>query len=226
MQSVAAQMNLSETAFVSPENDGYRLRWFTPRVEVDLCGHATLASAHVLWEQGHPARLPIPFFTRSGTLTITRQSDRINMDFPARPAEPCPIAPELQRALGAPVRWAGRNGMDWLIEVEDEAALCALRPDLALLATLPVRGIIVTAPSAEFDFVSRFFAPAVGVPEDPVTGSAHCCLGPFWAARLKKTDLRAYQASERGGELAVRVAGDRVHLSGTAITVLSGELQV
>jgi PhzF family phenazine biosynthesis protein len=228
MQGVAAQMNLSETAFVSPEGDGHRLRWFTPRVEVDLCGHATLASAHVLWEQGRPRHSPVRFFTRSGLLTVTCRGERLDMDFPARPAEPAEPPPELARALGAPVRWAGRNGLDWLVEVEDEAALRGLRPDLALLEALPVRGTIVTARSAgsELDFVSRFFAPGAGVPEDPVTGSAHCALGPFWAARLGKAELRAYQASARGGELFVRVAGERVHLGGEALTVLRGELCV
>lgn len=228
MQRVAAQMNLSETAFVSPEGDGHRLRWFTPRVEVDLCGHATLASAHVLWEQSLPRREAVRFFTKSGLLTVTCSGEHIEMDFPARPAEPAPAPLELARALGAPLRWAGRNGMDWLVEVEDEPAVRELRPDLALLETLPVRGIIVTARSASpaFDFVSRFFAPAAGVPEDPVTGSAHCALGPFWAARLGKLDLRAYQASARGGEVLVRVAGERVYLGGEAIAVLRGELCV
>jgi predicted PhzF superfamily epimerase YddE/YHI9 len=227
MQAVAAQMNLSETAYVSPEGDGWRLRWFTPRVEVDLCGHATLAGAHVLWEEGRlPPDRPARFFTRGGALTCHREGERIRMDFPARPAELCPPPDGLRQALGAPVRAAGRNGMDWLVELEDEAAVRGLRPDLARLAELPVRGVIVTAPSRDFDFVSRFFAPAVGVPEDPVTGSAHCCLGPFWAQRLGKTELCAYQASERGGELRVRVDGARVHLSGEALTVLRGELFV
>jgi PhzF family phenazine biosynthesis protein len=229
MHDVAAQMNLSETAFVSPEADGFRLRWYTPRVEVDLCGHATLAGAHVLWLTGRLAgERPARFFTRSGLLTVTRQGGAMTMDFPARPAAAERVPEELARALGAPVRWAGRNGMDWLVELESDGAVRGLAPDLGRLAELPVRGTIVTArsASAEHDFVSRFFAPAVGVPEDPVTGSAHCCLAPFWAERLGKAELRAYQASPRGGDVLVRVAGERVHLGGQAVTVLRGELDV
>jgi predicted PhzF superfamily epimerase YddE/YHI9 len=227
MQHVAAQMNLSETAFVAPRADGLDLRWFTPAVEVDLCGHATLASAHVLWEAGRLAPdKPARFFTRSGWLTCTRVGPWIDMDFPARPAEPCPAPPQLGRALGAAVKESGRNGMDWLVEVESEAVLRALRPDFALLATLPVRGVIVTSrpQSGEYDFVSRFFAPAAGIAEDPVTGSAHCCLGPYWGGRLGKDELLGYQASARGGEVRVRLAGDRVSLGGQAYTVLRGEL--
>jgi PhzF family phenazine biosynthesis protein len=229
MQAVAGQMNLSETAFLHPEGDGHRLRWFTPTVEVDLCGHATLASAHVLWETGRlAADAPARFPSRSGLLTARRRDGRIELDFPACP--PAPAAPPegLAEALGAVVVSAGRNRMDWLAEVESEAVLRGLRPDFVRLAALPVRGVIVTARSEgpAFDFVSRFFAPASGVAEDPVTGSAHCCLGPFWAGRLGKTELRAYQASARGGEVNVRVAGERVFLGGQAVTVLRGELAV
>jgi PhzF family phenazine biosynthesis protein len=229
MQRVAAQMNLSETAFLSPEGEGYRLRWFTPAVEVDLCGHATLASAHALWESGRlAADRPARFFTKSGPLTCERRGQHVVMDFPAKVAEQAEAPDGLRQALGAPPRWAGRNVFDWLVELESEEALRKLRPDIALVATLPVRGVIVTAKasSADYDFVSRFFAPAAGVAEDPVTGSAHCCLGPFWAARLSKAELRAYQASARGGEVLVHVAGARVHLGGSAVTVLRGELVV
>jgi PhzF family phenazine biosynthesis protein len=229
LRAVGGQMNLSETAFVCPEGDGHRLRWFTPQVEVDLCGHATLASAHVLWESGRlaPDR-PARFQTRSGLLTCVRRGDGIEMDFPAKPAEPSPTPAGLPDALGAAVKTFGRNGMDWLVEVESESVLRGLRPDFARLKALPARGVIATACSASpgYDFVSRFFAPAVGVDEDPVTGSAHCCLAPFWAERLGKDELRAYQASARGGELRVRRAGGRVGLGGSAVTVLRGVLLV
>jgi PhzF family phenazine biosynthesis protein len=229
MQNVAAQMNLSETAFVSPEGDGFRLRWCTPRVEVNLCGHATLASAHVLWLTGRlQPEQAARFLTRSGLLTVARLNGAMTMDFPACPARPERVPDDLARALGAAARSGGRNGTDWLVELESDEAVRKLKPDVARLEALPVRGIIVTAKSArpEHDFVSRFFAPASGVPEDPVTGSAHCCLGPFWAERLGKSELRAYQASARGGEVLVRVLGERVHLSGQAVTVLRGELDV
>jgi PhzF family phenazine biosynthesis protein len=226
LQSLAAEMNLSETAYLLPEGDAYRLRWFTPRVEVDLCGHATLASAHVLWQTRRlaPDR-PALFQTRSGRLTATRQGELISMDFPAVRAQPCGDEPRLAEPLGAPLRYLGRNGMDYLALLDSEETLRGLRPDFARLAALPVRGVIVTAAgSGEFDFVSRFFAPRVGVPEDPVTGSAHCCLGPFWAERLGKSDLRAYQASPRGGVVNVGVRGERVLLGGQAVTVLRGEV--
>ena len=227
MQALAGEMNLSETAFLLPEADGHRLRWFTPKAEVKLCGHATLASAHVLWQTGRlPADRPARFFTLSGVLTATRQGETITMDFPAVRAEPCAEDPGLAQALGVPLRYLGRNGMDYLVEVDGERAVRELRPDLGRLGELPVRGVIVTGASAtaEFDFVSRFFAPRVGVPEDPVTGSAHCCLGPFWAQRLGKDDLRAYQASPRGGVVQVGVRGERVLLVGQGVTVLRGEV--
>jgi predicted PhzF superfamily epimerase YddE/YHI9 len=227
MQHVAAEMNLAETAFLYPQDDGYRLRWFTPAVEVDLCGHATLASAHALWETGRlKPEEPARFHSNSGLLTARRQGDGIELDFPATPAEPCPPPDGLLAALGAKPRWVGKTRFDYLIEVESEEALRGLRPNFSALGRLPVRGTIVTARAATggFDFVSRFFGPAVGVPEDPVTGSAHCCLGPFWRDRLGKDELRAYQASPRGGVLGVRVAGQRVYLRGQAATVLRGEL--
>ncbi len=227
MQAVARELNLAETAFLLPRGDGFSLRWFTPTVEVDLCGHATLASAHLLWEDGHLDRgVPARFHTRSGLLTAARDGDWIVLDFPATPAAPCEPPPELLQALGARALAVGRTRFDYLVELESETALRALRPDLAALARLSGRGVIVTSPSErpEFDFVSRFFAPAAGVPEDPVTGSAHCALGPYWASRLGKDSLVGYQASARGGVVRVRTAGERVLLGGRAVTVLRGEL--
>jgi PhzF family phenazine biosynthesis protein len=227
MRLVAAEMNLSETAFLMPEADGYRLRWLTPTVEVDLCGHATLASAHILWETGRlAANVPAVFHTRSGRLTATRNGEQIVLDFPAVPVDPCDPPAGLTDALGATPRLVARNRMDVLVELESDAAVRGLRPDFAKLASVPVRGVIVTASSADpaYDFVSRFFAPASGVPEDPVTGSAHCALGPFWGKRLKKTDLVGRQISKRGGVVRVGLRGDRVHLAGRAVTVLRGEL--
>jgi PhzF family phenazine biosynthesis protein len=227
LQAVAAEMNLSETAFVHPEGDGYRLRWFTPVVEVNLCGHATLAAAHVLWETGRRSPTSaIRFHTRSGVLT-TAQADRwIELDFPALPVQPCPEIPELSEALGTRPVFIGNNGMDLLCQVENEQTVRKVDPDVARLKSIRTRGVIVTAASREpgFDFVSRFFAPAVGVPEDPVCGSSHCASGPFWAERLGKTDLLAYQASQRGGIIRVRVRGQRVRLGGQAVTVMRGEL--
>jgi PhzF family phenazine biosynthesis protein len=228
MQDVAREMNLSETAFLHREEEGYRLRWFTPTVEVDLCGHATLATAHVLWEEGHiPPAAPARFQTRSGPLTARREGTWIELDFPAKPVGPAtgPVA-ELSRALGVPVRSAAFNEFDCLAEVESEEAVRSLAPDIARLAAIPVRGVIVTsrASSAGFDFVSRFFAPRVGIDEDPVCGSAHCALAPYWADRLGKSELVGYQASARGGVIRVRVSGPRVHLGGQAVTVLRGEL--
>lgn len=227
LQAVAAEMNLSETAFLHPEADGYRLRWFTPTVEVDLCGHATLASAHILWEsQRCPPGTPIRFHTRCGTLTTQQVDGCIELDFPALPVRSCAQPPDLATYLGAALGFVGNNGMDYLCQVDNEETLRALKPDMSGLRTIPTRGLIVTSRSRDpgFDFVSRFFAPAVGVPEDPVCGSAHCALGPFWAEQLGKTDLRAYQASPRGGIIRVRVRGDRVCLGGYAVTVLRGEL--
>jgi PhzF family phenazine biosynthesis protein len=227
MQQVAMEMNLSETAFLQPEADGHRLRWFTPTVEVDLCGHATLASAHVLWEQGWLRREePARFHTRSGLLTAHSHSDGIELDFPATPAEPAPLPSGLTEALGVQPRFVGRTRFDYLVEVDSEQAVRDVKPDFASLAKVPVRGIIVTAPATMpgFDFVSRFFAPAAGVPEDPVTGSSHCCLAPFWSQRLNKDEMMGYQASARGGIIGVRRKGSRVVLRGRAVTVLRGEL--
>jgi PhzF family phenazine biosynthesis protein len=227
MQSVAREMNLSETAFLVRQADGYALRWFTPAVEVALCGHATLASAHVLWEDGHlPSGQQARFDTQSGPLTGDRAGEWIELDFPAKREEPAPAPAGLAEALGAVPKYVGRNQFDYLVEVDGEATVRSLKPDHAALAALPVRGVIVTAraESRGYDFVSRFFAPGSGVPEDPVTGSAHCALGPFWQSRLGKSELVAYQASPRGGVVRVRVAGERVKLGGKAVTVLRGEL--
>ncbi|MEZ4702781.1 MAG: PhzF family phenazine biosynthesis protein [Rhodothermales bacterium] len=228
MQDVAREMNLAETAYLLPEADGYRLRWFTPTVEVDLCGHATLASAHVLWEQGVlPADRTAVFHTRSGRLTAERRGDRIELDFPTEAPSPAAAPIELY-GLGAEPVYVGANRMDYLVEIADADRLRAMRPDMTALRQIPVRGIIVTAQSDDpaYDFISRFFAPAAGVDEDPVTGSAHCCLGPYWAQKLGKTDLRAYQASPRGGAVGVRVAGERTYLLGEAVTVMRIELLV
>ncbi|RAQ95590.1 PhzF family phenazine biosynthesis protein [Thermogemmatispora tikiterensis] len=226
MQLVAREMNLSETAFLLPEGDGYRLRWFTPTVEVDLCGHATLASAHVLWEEEllRPDDLA-RFYTRSGLLTARRLDGWIEMDFPATPATATTPPPGLSEALGLTPRLVARNQFDYLIELESEEAVRALQPDLTRLLTIPARGFIVTsrASGQDYDFVSRFFGPAVGVNEDPVTGSAHCTLAPFWCSRLGRPALTGYQASARGGLVRVRLAGERVFLSGQAVTVLRAE---
>ena len=220
-------MNLSETAFLVRDGSTFHLRWFTPGAEVALCGHATLASAHALWEDGRlKAGEQARFQTKSGLLTADRRGDWIEMDFPVKVDEPADAPPRLAEALGVTFRYVGRNQFDYIVEVESETALRSLKPNITLLAEIPVRGVIVTARSETngFDFVSRFFAPAVGVNEDPVTGSAHCCLAPFWAKRLGKTELTAYQASARGGVIRVRLNGDRCILGGQAVTVLRGEL--
>lgn len=228
MRDVAREMNLSETAFLVPEADGYRLRWLTPAVEVDLCGHATVASAHVLWEDGHlPAGQQARFYTRSGLLTADRRGEWIELNFPAKIAEPAEAPEGLLSSLGvAQARFVGRNAWDYLVEVDSEETLRALSPDHTSLRKIPVRGVIVTARpvSGDFDFVSRFFAPGSGVDEDPVTGSAHTALGPYWSGKLGKKEFNAYQASARGGVVRVRVDGDRVILGGQAVTVMTGEL--
>jgi len=228
MQEVAREMNHSETAFLRRRDDGWALRWFTPTTEVELCGHATLAGAHVLWEEGHVAvEQEVRFHTRSGALTAVRRGSWIEMDFPATPDEPATEPDGLARALGVPIRYVGNTRFDTLVEVEDETALRKLRPYLRRLEEVGGRGFIVTARAAggaDYDFVSRFFAPGAGVDEDPVTGSAHCALGPHWAEHLGKTDLVGYQCSARGGVVRVTVRGDRVTLGGQAITTVRGEL--
>jgi PhzF family phenazine biosynthesis protein len=229
MQHVASEMRHAETAFVRSRAPGsFELRWFTPAVEVDLCGHATLATAHALASDGAPG--PFAFHTRSGVLHATVAGDgAIGLDFPAMPVRPVDEPAGLAGALGVTRVGVYGNGMDLLVELTDEAAITALSPDLSALATLECRGVCVTAAAdagTDRDFVSRFFAPAVGVDEDPVTGSAHCALGPFWAARLGRDRLSGVQCSPRGGQVDVRVRGDRVALSGRGVTVLDGELRV
>jgi len=230
LQAVAAEMDLSETAFVEPRDDGFGLRWFTPRQEVGLCGHATLAAAHILWEEGRlPMREAARFDTRSGLLTAVRDGAWIALDFPARAVSAVEPYPALNCALGAaPCRTsrASRPGGDtYLVELESEAEVRALRPDFTARAASAARIAIVTARATEgeFDFVSRFFAPAIGIDEDPVTGAAHCYLAPYWAARLGKGDLVGYQASARG-IVRCRWEGERVVLRGQAVTVLRGDL--
>ena len=228
MQHVAREMNLSETAFlVRRDDDAYDLRWFTPAVEVDLCGHATLASAHVLWESGClAAGSRAVFHTRSGKLSANQRDGWIEMDFPAEPDQPTAAPAALAAGLNADPVYVGRNRFDYLVEVKSEAALRSLAPDARRLSEIDTRGIIVTAlaDAHGFDFVSRFFAPGTGIVEDPVTGSAHCCLGPYWQRRLGRADFTAWQASERGGLVKVTVRDERVTLSGKAVTVLRGEL--
>jgi PhzF family phenazine biosynthesis protein len=227
MQNVAMEMNLSETAFVQRLDDGWSLRWFTPAVEVDLCGHATLASAHVLWQDGHVAPTEeARFRTRSGLLTARRADGWIEMDFPSQPVTE-PVDPsELRAALGVDIVFAGSSTADWLVEVGSEREVRRLRPDLRMLARLPARGIIVTAPASApgVDFVSRFFAPRVGVDEDPVTGSAHVVLAPYWSEKLRKDEMVGFQASRRGGTVRVQMRGDRVGIGGQAVTVMEGTL--
>ena len=230
MQAVAREMNLSETAFVVPQDDGYGLRWFTPAAEVNLCGHATLATAHVLWEAGHLApEQEARFHTRSGLLRAQRDGDLITLDLPARVAHEVAAPSELLAALGVTPLWVGwyAGDDDYLVEVESEGVVRGLRPNHAALGQITMQGVIVTsrATSPEYDFVSRYFAPGVGIEEDPVTGATHCTLGPYWAEQLGKTELVAYQASTRGGVVRVRVGDDgRVQLGGQAVTVLRGEL--
>lgn len=228
MQSLAEEMNLSETAFVEPRPDGYGLRWFTPVAEVGLCGHATLASAHVVYETGLvPAGEPVRFESVSGRLAAWRENGLLVLDFPARPAEAASLPPDLLAALGTgSPAWTGRSQDDILVVLAREEDVTGLRPDTVALAAMDSRGVIVTAPASRpgADFVSRFFAPAVGVAEDPVTGSAHCTLAPYWSGRLGRTSLTGYQASARGGTVGVRLRGDRVLLSGQAVTVFSGHL--
>ena len=226
MQTVAAEMRHSETAFVLPRADGgYGLRWFTPVAEVRLCGHATLAAAHVLASRG--ATGPFAFHTHSGVLTARVDADVVELDFPAQPPKPIDAPDGLADALGAAPRAVYGNGVDVLVEVADETTVRDLAPDIAALRRVDCRGVIVTAPADEHtdaDFVSRFFAPLVGVDEDPVTGSAHCALAPFWAHRFGRTSLAGVQLSPRGGRVAVELRAERVLLRGGAVTVLEGSL--
>lgn len=229
MQAVAAEMNLSETAFLVRKGDDFDLRWFTPKCEVALCGHATLASAHALWGTGAILRSQAArFHTASGLLTVVSKADGLEMDFPAEPASADDPPTGLLAALHSDVVFVGRNRMDYLVEISSAQALRQLQPNLDAIRKIEARGVIVTAKSddPQFDFMSRFFAPAAGIDEDPVTGSAHCCLGPYWQAKLEKSDLKAYQVSARGGIIGVAVRGNRVLLTGKAVTVFDGQLAV
>ena len=227
MQDVAREMNLSGTAFLYPHEAEFNLRWFTPSVEVALCGHATLASAHVLWEDGHLSpEQQARFQTQSGLLTAELMGDWIELDFPAVRVEPATPPPGLVEALGIEPAYVGKNKFDYLVEVGSEETVRNADPDHTRLRQIQARGIILTSRSGspQFDFVSRFFSPGSGIDEDPVTGSAHCALGPYWETRLQKPEFVAYQASPRGGMVRVRVEGNRVKLGGQAVTVLRGEL--
>lgn len=228
MQAVAAEMNLSETAFLVPQADGYDLRWFTPAVEVDLCGHATLASAHVLWDEGHlSTEETARFHTRSGLLTATYEAGWITLNFPTQPVNAVTPDSELLRSLrGAEPQFVGKNRTNYFVELASEQHVRLLQPDFTLMQHLPVQGVIVTsrAEDPSVDFVSRYFAPAAGINEDPVTGSAHCSLTPYWQQVLGKNELLAHQISARGGVLKVKSSGDRVEISGQAVTVMQGEL--
>jgi PhzF family phenazine biosynthesis protein len=227
MQNIAAEMNLSETAFLFPQQDGYSLRWFTPDAEVELCGHATLASAHILWEtevlsKGQQAN----FYTKSGLLTASKEDAWIELNFPAEPVHECEYPTELIEALHIEPLYVGRNRFDYFIEVESEDIVKNLNPDFSLLKTIQTRGINVTSKSNNFDFVSRCFFPAVGVNEDPVTGSSHCGLAPYWCEKLNKTELIAYQASARGGILKIKLQNGRVLMAGQSVTVMKSELYI
>ncbi|RIH88796.1 PhzF family phenazine biosynthesis protein [Calidithermus roseus] len=226
MQAVAREMNLSETAFLHRESSGYRLRWFTPEAEIALCGHATLASAHVLWEEGHSRAPMLEFHTLSGLLTATRAGNWIEMNFPTEPVMPAELPPTLLEAIGAKPVFTGKTPVRFFVELESAEVVRKLRPNLSLLAQVPPGRLIVTARSDDprYDFVSRYFAPGIGIPEDPVTGSAHCALPVYWAPKLGKKEFMAYQASARGGELRVTLTSDRVFIQGQAVTVMRAEL--
>lgn len=227
LQAIAAENNLAETAFLVPEGSDYRLRWFTPTTEVTLCGHATLASAAVVMERLEPGRSRVVFHSASGPLTVNRLASKYIMDFPVRRSEPVSTPPGLADALGvAPIEVCA-NVFNYMALLESAQIVRALAPDIAALARLDRDGIIVTAPGDEaYDFVSRYFAPAKGIPEDPVTGGAHCMLAPYWAKRLGKTTFRAYQASPRGGEIVCRLAGERVELEGNCVFYLEGQVDI
>jgi PhzF family phenazine biosynthesis protein len=229
MQNIAQEMNLSETAFVVKQNDGFNLRWFTPTVEVPLCGHATLASAHVLWSQGHllPSQ-EAHFYTKSGILIAKLENDWIQLDFPVNLSQPVQPPLELSQVLGVTYKSVFQNSLGYLVEVESEQLVREMQPNFQQMKTLPTTDIIVTSianSDSEYDFVSRFFAPGLGINEDPVTGAAHCCLAPFWRDKLGKDWFLAYQASRRGGVVKVYYPGkNRVFISGQAVTVMRGEL--
>ena len=230
MQLVAREMNVSETTFLHPFKDGYKLRWFSPIRESNLCGHATLASAHILWETGHLAKSrEVRFQTKAGELLATYDDGWIELNFPASPAKELQVPAWLETALGAPVKYFGKNSapeIDYIAELPDENAVENLTPNFSQLSKLDGRGIIVTAPASggAYDFISRFFSADAGTPEDPVTGSAHCTLGPYWGAKWGRTVMTGYQASDRGGAVRVELWGDRVNLGGRAVTIAKIEL--
>lgn len=223
MQAIAAENNLSETAFFVPAGEGYHLRWFTPLAEVDLCGHATLATAHVLFDEMQLPAQQISFATRSGILRVEREAARLLMDFPVLPMQPCEAPAALLAGLGIqPLAvWAGD---DYMVLCDSEATVRKLTPDFTLLSQLDRRGVIVMAKGDEVDFVSRFFAPRYGIPEDPVTGSAHCAMAPYWSQILEKKELQARQLSRRGGSIVCRMEGERVFLLGQAVTFMRAEI--
>jgi len=223
MQAIAAENNLAETAFFVPNGGGYHLRWFTPTVEVDLCGHATLASAFVIFDKLDPAAQSVEFFTKSGKLIVTREGDLLSLDFPARQPLECEVYPGLIPAMGGQPEKVLASA-DYLVVYATEAELRNVQPDMDALATADRFAVIATAPGRDVDFVSRFFAPKQGIPEDPVTGRAHCTLIPYWSKRLGKAKLRAYQASPRGGELWCEDRGERVTISGKAVPFLEGTI--
>ena len=227
LQEIAAENNQAETAFLVPENGDYRLRWFTPVTEVPLCGHATLASAAVVMERLETARSTVVFHSASGPLTVKRKDTGYVMDFPLRPSKPILTPPGLAEALGVVPIEVFENAFNYMAVLQSPQVLRALAPDMAALAGMDRGGVIVTARGdGSYDFVSRYFAPAKGIPEDPVTGSAHCMLAPYWAEKLGKKEFRAFQASRRGGEVICRLVGDRVELEGTCVFYLEGEVQI
>ncbi|XEC93027.1 PhzF family phenazine biosynthesis protein [Paenibacillus tarimensis] len=227
MQKIAQEMNLSETAFLFPFQGGYSLRWFTPNTEVELCGHATLAGAHILWEAESLSKgQQAIFYTKSGLLSATLDGSWIQLNFPEEPVSESEYPLELIEALNIDPVFVGRNRFDYFIEIESEDVIKKLSPNFSLLGTIPTRGINVTSRSNEFDFISRCFFPAIGVNEDPVTGSAHCGLAPYWSKKLNKTELYAYQASARGGVLKINIQNNRVMMAGQAVTIMKNELLI
>jgi PhzF family phenazine biosynthesis protein len=227
LQAIAAENNLAETAFLVREGGDYRLRWFTPTTEVPLCGHATLASAAVVMERLEPGRNTVVFHSASGPLTVNRRETGYVLNFPVRLSQQISTPPGLDEALGVSSIEVFANNFNYLALLESAPVLRALTPDLAALARMDRSGVIVTAPGdGIYDFVSRYFAPAKGIPEDPVTGAAHCMLAPYWASRLGKTVFRAFQASQRGGEIICRLVHDRVELEGTCVFYLEGEVEI
>lgn len=228
MQEVAMEMNLSETAFLQKQGDGFHLRWFTPETEVDLCGHATLASSHILWETGVlQMDQEAVFHTKSGRISAKKDRDYIVLNFPLEEEHPVETPDILKLSLKVPILYTGKNRMDYLVLVDDESTVRSLQPELEILKNLGTRGVIVTSCSnnPEVDFVSRYFAPGAGIPEDPVTGSAHCCLGPFWSKRLGKNKMNALQVSKRGGTLKVTIDSDRAYIAGKAVTVFRADMR-